>query len=163
MEEHQLECVVPFVKNEKTQRIGCTLRLQDVEKRYDDGRVDAVFECTRLIEIGKYDRSGNSAMPDSAEFTELHRYALWQASPALLEEWRLLTEIWPNLSRKISTIDIVHVLHMYQILRPTYEEKYRFIALGDPAKQEQVVLNKIRYQRLLLEQERNVEKGIYLN
>lgn len=163
MEEHHLTCAVPYVKNNKPQRIGCALRLQDVETRYDDGRVDAVFECTQLIEITKYDRSGNSAMPDSAEFTELHRYALWQASPALLDEWRLLTEIWPKLSGKISRINIVHVLHIYQILRPTYEEKYNFIALGDPSKQEQVVFNKIRYQRMLLEQERHVEKGIFLN
>ncbi len=161
--EHHIECVVPYVRQNAAKNIGCALKIHKVVEVYEDGRADVIMQCTRLVQLERYDKSANSTLPDSADFTEMGRYTQWKANDELLAEWETLVRFWPKKNGSIKSINISQTLHMFQFLKPSYEEKFRFIAMGDPEKQAQIVLNKIKFQRLLLQQEKNIEKGMFLN
>lgn len=144
-------------------KYGSLVKLVDVVKEYPSGEKDILIECVDILELKKYNRKSEGVPYPSGKVEIVDHYKNWMAERPVLREFEKLKRAFNqevDIDIKKSKIPILTVL---SFLNLTSEDKYNFLQKGDCAKQEDQLLNMIKFTRLIAQQEKRREFNFYMN
>lgn len=155
---------IPYPEEESGQLRYCTVvELVSVTKRHAGGESDIIIEGKYL---GKM-RSFYDPVPDrlyaGGTIEVIDHLTSGKAGEKVTSELDLLRQTIGPKAEALASEEYAYLHRIIGSLGLPNEQKLRFLKLNDPDAREQLLANLLRYSRLLIEQERNIDNGIFPN
>lgn len=162
-EKLQIPFGIPYVEGDDSPSFGALVRLAEVAKRYPSGESDVVVECKGIFRVNQFNPTDPLKSYPSGEVKMLSKYERWPASTGILDElYQLRDTIGPKASI-LSNEEFRYVPRILLSLNLSNEQKYQFVQLNDKEKQERHLAGMLRFSRLIIEQEQQVDDGYFPN
>jgi uncharacterized protein len=142
--------------NEK--RIGATMKLESVIKKYPGGESDVVVRCIDMFSMSKMLRTFRNKLYPAAEITHWHLDQEEMAGPDLYA-------VFNDFQKKRRITKQFRVFSLYQMaieLNLDLFDRYKFINASTPRKLS-FLHNQLKYQLHLLDQELKSKDQFFLN
>jgi Lon protease-like protein len=155
---------IPFVQEGKIMELGCTVHLKQILKKYKSGEMDIIVEATEFFKLTEY----FSKMEDKMyPYGEINTYGANEKVNVtgtslfkLFKEFCMLKfDENPNYldDSRVSVYDIA------KILKLETPEKYQLVATLNQKKKEAFLIEKVKFNLLLLKQKNSIKQNIFLN
>lgn len=139
-------------------RLGGYIQLDEIVKRYSSGEMDVIVSCTQNFILSKY-------------YNKLHDklYPGGIVSPIALDEDSVLSEKFTREFieyMEMKQSPIMHDLDIYDVaiaLDLTISDRLSYLKLIHHDKKEAFLLERLRYAKLILQQELKVVNNQFLN
>lgn len=163
VEEANAEFGIPYSKGSKPGQMGSKCRLVKVTKKYHGGIRDVLVECTDLFLLKDYSESTDSTLYPFGTIETVKDINDWTVGEEVLAEFAHYVKVM-----EASRLPFGHpvgneFVAILSSLNLPSEEKYKMVRIADKVERDHALLNAIRYGRMLVEQENQVEDGIYLS
>jgi Lon protease-like protein len=148
-----------------TANFGAEVRVVEVTKHYDDGRMDIIVKAVSLFHLIDFNYQKEGKRYPGGTVETLHHIHNLPASKLLVTSYHELTQYRDQLRDTPSTqLDKPGILDMVFGLELDDSEKIEFAMLETPGQQENYILNHIAIQNQLCQQEDQTRYlGFYLN
>lgn len=154
---------IPYKTDDESMTYGAEVSLVSVTNRHPGGECDIVVEAKRMFKIIDYRKKDATKLYPSGSVMILNVFDQWLAGEAVLDELRHLRDAIGPKASVLENEEFNYVPRILLSLDLTHEQKHRFIALENKTKQEQSLLNMLRFSRLIVQQEQRIEDGIFPN
>lgn len=162
-EQLQIPFGIPYSESEKIPSYGALVRLAEVAKRYPSGESDVVVECEGIFKIRQFNPKDPVKSYPSGEVEMISKYERWPAPTDILDElYQLRDTIGPKASI-LSSEEFRYVPRILLSLNLSNEQKFQFVQMNDKEKQERHLAGMLRFSRLIIEQEQQVDDGYFPN
>ncbi|MEJ1239619.1 LON peptidase substrate-binding domain-containing protein [Chryseolinea sp. T2] len=157
-EVNDIQFGIYFTHEINDQKIGSLVKLESVIKRYPGGEADIIVKCDDIFTMGMLTRTYRSKPYPGGEVR------VWSLDQNTFPGHELYDLFLAYL--KLRNINQhVNVFNLYQIaneLNMDVSDRYRFLTSPEE-KKEVFVLNRIKFQMHLLQQEEKSKDNYYLN
>lgn len=158
-----IEFGIPYFDDEGGIRYGASVRLVEVSKRYDGGEADIIVEATRIFKVEEYSDKDPARLYPSGEVVFLNKYDNWPAGEEVRQELQALKE---TIGPKASALDKDEYRFVPYILRSlnlSHQQKYTFVSINNVVNQEKHLASLLKFSRLIVQQEQQIENGLFPN
>lgn len=154
---------IPYAENESAPTYGALVTVAEVSKRYPSGESDVVVECNGIFRVRQFNPKDPVKTYPSGEVEMLSNYDQWPASTEILDELYLLRDTIGPKAAVLSSEEFRYVPKILLSLNLSNEQKFQFVQLNDKEKQERHLAGMLRFSRLIIEQEQQVDDGYFPN
>lgn len=154
---------IPFYYKNKTHLYGTRVKLVDIDRFYRDGKMDIRIEGVSVFKVDEFHPMFEEKLYPGGSIKEVKRNFELPKKPELIELFKEYTQ--GDLSEKetIPCVDHLSVFEMANTLNLSQEEKFKVIKTNNHDKQQAVLLNHLRFIRVLHNQESMLENRFFLN
>lgn len=163
-EDQDLRFGLPFDDERSGMHMVSICRLLRVSKRYSSGELDVIIEAESIAMMQEFE----SVFPEKeypGAYVQRWNGEGFNASPTedLLSTFKHYIEMRYGAHPNHNNVAHYRLMDIAASIALSNEDKIRFILQKTAERQDQLLLQNLRYLNLLLEQERRVENGIILN
>lgn len=151
---------IPYFKK-GNHKLGSLVKLVEIVKDYPSGEKDILIECVDILRLKKYHKKTTHKSYPSGQVEVVKSYQTWLAERPVMREFMKLQKAFDQ--RVDPNMEPAPVLSILSFLNLTSEDKYKFLKSDDSKKQEDQLLNMIKFTRLIMQQERRKEFNFYMN
>jgi Lon protease-like protein len=150
-----------FVKH--NHKLGSLVKLIEVVKEYPSGEKDILIEGVDIFELKGYNRKSEDRPFPSGKVKVRDFYKTWMADRSVKREFTKLKRAFDQPVEGDSGDLKIPVLTVLAFLSLNSADKYNFLSVGNFVRQEEQLLNMIKFTRLIAQQERRKEFNFYMN
>ncbi|MFZ6052331.1 LON peptidase substrate-binding domain-containing protein [Halocola ammonii] len=159
--DDQLFGIPYFVKH--NHKLGSLVKLVDVVKEYPSGEKDILVEGVAIFELKGYNRKSQDRPFPSGKVKIRDHYKTWMADRCVKREFTKLKKAFDQPIVSDSEDLKIPILTVLAFLNLSSSDKYNFLSGNDFPRQEEQLLNMIKFTRLIAQQERRKEFNFYMN
>lgn len=138
-------------------KLGSLVKLESVLKRYPTGEADIIVKCADLFQMTTLFRTFKDKLypGGEVEFWNVNEASVNEKLEGEFLQYLLLLKI-NQQAKPYNTFDVANELNL------SFEDRLKFVCM-DREKKEQFLLNRIRYQGLLLKEADKAKDLFHLN
>lgn len=154
---------IPYPEEDGQLRYCSVVQLVSVTKRHAGGESDIIIEGKFLGKMRSFYDPSPDRLYAGGTVEIIDQLSSGKAGTQVMTELDQLRETIGPKAEALASEEYAYLHRIIGSLGLPNEQKLRFLKLNDPDAREQLLANLLRYSRLLIEQERNIENGIFPN
>ena len=159
--DDQLFGIPYFVKH--NHKLGSLVKLIEVVKEYPSGEKDILIEGVDIFELKGYNRKSEERPFPSGKVKVRENYKSWMADRCVKREFTKLKKAFDQPIVSDPNDLKIPILTVLAFLNLNSADKYNFLSAGNEKRQEDQLLNMIKFTRLIAQQERRKEFNFFMN
>lgn len=154
---------IPYPEEDGKLRYCTVVELVSVTKRHAGGESDIIIEGKFLGKMRSFYDPAPDRLYAGGTVEVIDQLSSGKAGEQVISELDQLRQTIGPKAEALNTEEFAYLSRIIGSLGLPTEQKLRFLKLNDPDAREQLLANLLRYSRLLIEQERNIQNGIFPN
>ena len=152
---------IPYQGKTPLSELGSLVKVNQILKKYESGELDVLIECQSNFKIHHFQNKNENKLYPLGSLSKIQK-TTFEPSPELIKHAKNYLSHLLDDSKETKSEELISLNNLTNLVNLSDDEKIKFIGLNENKKNEFLV-NKFKFNLILLTQEKMVDQNFYLN